>query len=810
MKHRNCTFILLTILSAPVCAQTVSATSDSLTKIADSTKVITLGEVIPVVVPDTTARPPAPAPEQPTYATDDEGIPLDLPMQQRSDHTKKTKKPGAEATTQARLLKKANELYAKRAYAEAIPYYEKSRDGDSSNVMVLTNLAECYRLTNNQVGKLHSYGALVRSGSAQSIHQLYYAQALVEMGEAEKAQPFFEKYTADERGKNLAASVLKKKEYTRNFDAYSIYPASFNSPQNDLCAVKFNDAVVFASSRQKNNWIKREQGWTNGAYMQLYVAGRGANGEEVAPQPFMSDLHSKFNDGPVSFTKDYNTVFFTRNNSRKEELAKDGSYKLKIMEANLDQNGFNMVKQMSFANKDFNFAHPSVSPDGYTLYFASDMEGGRGGMDIYVSTRDSAGKWSAPFNMGDKINTAGNELFPFIAANGALYFSSDGHDGLGGLDIYEVQMKGGVPTKIYNMGEPVNSNRDDFGIFLFDDNKGGYISSNRKAGGMDDDIYNLQILREVKRGREALLVVKEKETGNPVDSVKVAIGSDTLYTDSLGMVRQLVEEGQMYHVTYLRKDYFNGTDSLSSAMSDGDNLTKELVIEKDPKLFLRGIVSDAKTGEPLEGATVKLNDLATNTNVDEYTTTSSGDYFKFMFGSRIGDKIAYLVRVSKPGYLDRTMVFTHLIEKPGEVNMNETLNLSLGKVAVGMDLAKMIDIKPIYFDYGKFAIRQDAADELDKIVAVMNEYPNMSIELGSHTDCRSSASYNLKLSGARAKASVDYIVNRGITKSRINGKGYGESKLLNNCACEGKKESPCPEEEHAKNRRTEFIITQLK
>src|SRR5437870_4243022 len=131
MTHRNCTFILLTILSAPVCAQTVSASSDSLSKTADSTKVITLGEVTPVIQADSISRASATTPEQPAYATDDEGIPLDLPMQQHSDHTKKTKKPGAEATTQARLLRMANELYAKRAYAEAIPYYEKSRDGDS-------------------------------------------------------------------------------------------------------------------------------------------------------------------------------------------------------------------------------------------------------------------------------------------------------------------------------------------------------------------------------------------------------------------------------------------------------------------------------------------------------------------------------------------------------------------------------------------------------------------------------------------------------------------------------------------------------
>jgi outer membrane protein OmpA-like peptidoglycan-associated protein len=155
-------------------------------------------------------------------------------------------------------------------------------------------------------------------------------------------------------------------------------------------------------------------------------------------------------------------------------------------------------------------------------------------------------------------------------------------------------------------------------------------------------------------------------------------------------------------------------------------------------------------------------------------------------------------------------VFTKDITSPGVLDMNQSMSFSLGKIEVGMDLAKMIDLKPIYFDLGKSTIRPDAATELDKIVQVMNEYPGMYIELGSHTDCRSSAKSNLKLSDQRAKASAAYIVKKGIKKERIVGKGYGETKLLNACACEDKVISTCTEEEHSINRRTEFIVTKLK
>ncbi len=714
------------------------------------------------------------------------------------------------ATSQAKALKKANELYNKKAYAEAIPYYEKARMGDNTNKLILSNLGDCYRLTNNTTGKMHAYGELVRSGKAEPIHELYYGQALHEMGEDEKAKPFLEKYTADNRGQNLIAAMTKTAAFTKNADAYTVNSWMYNTPQNDLCAVKFHDNIVFTSSRTKTPWIKREQGWTDGGYMHLYASEKEAAAKGVEPQLFMGDLNSKHNDGPASFTKDYNTVYFTRNSVKKDELAADGSYKLKILEATLDQNGFSMVKVMPFNNKDYNVAHPSISSDGYTLYFASDMPGGKGGMDIYMSKKDSAGVFGAPVNLGDKVNSAGNEVFPFITYNNVLYFSSDGHDGMGGLDIFEALFSGSEVKKIYNMGEPVNSKSDDFGYYLIEDNKTGFLTSNRKNGGMDDDIYELAVLREVRRGKDATIRVREKSTGDSVANAKLVINGDTVLTNEKGEYLLSVEEELDYKIEALKDDYFKAEETLSGKTASEDAFVKEITLEKDPKLFLRGLITDAKTNELLEGATIKLTDIATNQEVDVYTTTSSGDYFKFLFGNRIGDKLTYLIRIEKPGYLQRTVVFTHEISKPGEINLNEILNLSLGKVEVGMDLAKMIDMKPIYFDLGKATIRPDAATELDKVVQVMNEYPNMFIELGSHTDCRSSAASNLKLSGNRAKSAAQYIIKKGINKMRITYKGYGESKLLNNCACEGNMQSTCPEEEHDKNRRVEFLITRLK
>ena len=710
---------------------------------------------------------------------------------------------------QTAALKKANKFFTTKAYSQAIPYYEKELKKDSSNKIILSNLGDCYRLTNNTNGQLLCYGGLIKSGKAESIHNLYYGQALTESGQKETAKSYFEKYNADSRGKNLASSVAKFKIYTKNADAYRVELASFNSPQNDFTAVKFQDAIVFASSRNKPQWINKKHGWTSDSYLKLYTTQNSGGGVHLKPKIFMGDLSSKYNDGPICFSKDYNTVYFTRNNSNKKFISSERTYKLKIFEAGLNQNGFDRARELPFNSNNFNCAHPSLSNDGTLLFFASDMEGGFGGMDIYY-TKKEGDVWGTPVNLGATVNTAGTEVFPFIAANGLLYFSSNGHDGIGGLDVYEAKFRDDKAGIAYNMGEPVNSINDDFGVFLAEDNKTGYLSSNRKNGGMDDDIYNFQILSEVKRGKEILIITKDKDNGDIIANTKIAINNDTIITNEKGEITTTIEEDVNYKLVVDKVDYFKVEDSVSTKTSIEDAFTKELKLEKDPNLSLLAFITDAKTNLALDGVKITINELPSKLEFDKYTTEATGEYRKPIKGKKIGDKLRYFISLEKDGYLTKTTTFVYEIKAPGEIKVNESINLSLGKVEVGMDLSKMIDMKPIYFDLGKSNIRWAASVELDKVVKVMTEYPNMYIQLGSHTDCRGAAAANAKLSSARAKSSADYIVKKGINKARIVGKGYGETKLLTGCICEGNVKPTCSEDEHTKNRRTEFVITKLK
>lgn len=549
---------------------------------------------------------------------------------------------------QTAALKKANKFFTTKAYSQAIPYYEKELKKDSSNKIILSNLGDCYRLTNNTNGQLLCYGGLIKSGKAESIHNLYYGQALTESGQKETAKSYFEKYNADSRGKNLASSVAKFKIYTKNADAYRVELASFNSPQNDFTAVKFQDAIVFASSRNKPQWINKKHGWTSDSYLKLYTTQNSGGGVHLKPKIFMGDLSSKYNDGPICFSKDYNTVYFTRNNSNKKFISSERTYKLKIFEAGLNQNGFDRARELPFNSNNFNCAHPSLSNDGTLLFFASDMEGGFGGMDIYY-TKKEGDVWGTPVNLGATVNTAGTEVFPFIAANGLLYFSSNGHDGIGGLDVYEAKFRDDKAGIAYNMGEPVNSINDDFGVFLAEDNKTGYLSSNRKNGGMDDDIYNFQILSEVKRGKEILIITKDKDNGDIIANTKIAINNDTIITNEKGEITTTIEEDVNYKLVVDKVDYFKVEDSVSTKTSIEDAFTKELKLEKDPKVSLLAFITDAKTNKALDGVKITINELPSKLEFDKYTTEATGEYRKPIKGKKIGDKLRYFISLEKMG-----------------------------------------------------------------------------------------------------------------------------------------------------------------
>lgn len=708
-------------------------------------------------------------------------------------------------------LKSANKLFYSKLYQEAIVKYESILKKDASNADALSNLGDCYRLTNDNKGQLKCYGKLIETGKAEEKHKLYYGQALMESGNYEEAKKIFETYQADNRGEVFLKSIAAIEKFSKNADAYKVDAASFNSKYDDFSAISFfDDKVLFASTITSPTWITTRHGWTGRNYSHIYMVQKNAKGKYSKPVVFLTDIASKFNDGPLCISRDSQTVFITRNSFNKKERSEDGGQKLHIYQSAIVKGFVKPPLELKFNNKEYNCAHPAISADGKTLYFSSDMGGGKGGMDIWYCKLDESGAWGTPVNMGDKINTEGNEIFPSITDKNILYFASNSHEGIGGLDIYESKIKDDKAGKAYNMGKPVNSEHDDFAYNLSNDTT-GFISSNRKSGGMNDDIYTVNVLRKVLRGKTVNFILKDKETQEPLAGTYIKLNTDSFATNEKGEFKYDLEDGKNYTVEIRNPKFADLKDSISTASSaEEDEFTKTIELEKHEKFILFASVFDAKSGKGIDDVKIKLKDLKDN-EFELIKTDKNGEYRKPLKNKKLGDTLSYSVSIEKEGYLTKTLDFKTEIKKEGEILMNEMLEMTIGKVEVGNDLAKMIDLKPVYFGSGKAVINKQSAIELDKIVKVMLEHPNIVVELGAHTDCRGSAATNLKLSTIRGKAAAFYIVSKGIDIKRITGKGFGESHLINNCGCEKtKKTPPCSAAEIAKNRRTEFIIVDVK
>ncbi|MCC6372308.1 MAG: PD40 domain-containing protein [Bacteroidia bacterium] len=707
-------------------------------------------------------------------------------------------------------VKKADRLYKNYSYAKVIEKLEEKKD---INTVAKRELAESYKMTGQYAKAEESYARLVEAPDKTAADVFAYAQVLKMNGKYQEATAQMDAYGSMQANDSRVKLLNGNKNYTQELlvdkGQFAVKNLEENSPEEDFGAVYFKDKVVFTSSKHVLSLAKRKWNGNNLNFLDLYISKPDSASSELRHIERLSSVNKKYHEGPASYSKDGNVAFFTVDNY--ESTSSDGTRKLQLFESKFVNGKWSKLQAFPLNNKEYSTGHAALTADGNTLYFASDMPGGKGGVDLYKIVRGADGAWGTAENMGDKINTEGNEMFPFIHENGLLFFASDGHPGLGGLDVFVTKINNDGIGKVMNLGVPINGTKDDFAMVLNQAQNKGYFSSNREGGKGNDDIYSFDLLKPLVFGKIIKGVAKDKE-GNILAGTNVNLHDangnvlKNVVTGENGNYSFEVEDKQDFKLAGAKENYFDG---LNTANTRGVEpvVIADLVLEKDPSFSLLALITDNESHQPLEGVTMKITDETGK--VVDYVTPASGDYRTPLINKKLGDGIKYKLELSKPGYLNKTVDFTKTLDKPGEVKVHEALDLTMGKLQVGGDLSKLIEINPIYFDLNKFNIRPDAAKELDKIVKVMTEYPNMFIELGSHTDCRAPIAYNASLSDKRAKASAAYIKLKISRPERIYGKGYGESKLKNGCACEGTIKSTCTEEEHQQNRRTEFIIVKL-
>lgn len=777
----------------------------------------------------------------------------------------------------------AQKSYLAFDYVQSINYFEQIEE---KTYDINKKLSDSYfKIGDFENAEKYAKDA-AESKEASAEDYFFYASVLEINQKYDEAKKWYEKFGKlkpdDSRYILFAEKQDIYQKLMKDNSQFSIVELSFNTEYQDFAPSFYKDKIVFSSTNSNSYLINRTWNWNKQPFLNLFSANYTDTLEIEDIKAFKKNINKNLHEGTSSFNAEGTFMAFTRNNYKQK--SSDNTIKLQLFTAELVNNQWKNLKEFTYNNKEYSVGQPALSPDGKTMYFASDMPGGYGGVDIYVShLTDST--WTKPVNLGNKINTEGNEMFPFYHDAGFLFFASDGQPGLGGLDIfYAVLDENNQPLKLKNLAVPVNSSYDDFSFILSEDQTFGYFASNRPQGKGDDDIYAFRLLKPLKitvngntsdetaqnlpytkvylynsdnqivdsdftdengdydfvivesdkykvtanktgysedsktfdaTGTEdnfnANLVLQRKETilegiatntkGDELKNVMVYLFNDkneiidSLKTDNTGYYNFIIKDRMIYTLAGAKKGYSKPVNTVD-ATKEVKTLKSDLVLDFQQELKTIFLFADADTEELIP------NTIFTSSS-DTLNADETGRYIFDLDNKSPGDKIQYSGIAKKEGYIPVSYTFEQTLND--EVFEYEN-KIYLTKYKVGDDLGKLIGVNPIYFDLGKYEIRPDAAEELDKIVKFMNENPAIEIELGSHTDSRGSSESNMTLSDNRAKSSADYIKTRITNPERIYGKGYGETQILNGCV-DGVK---CTEEQHQENRRTEFKIVKVK
>lgn len=620
---------------------------------------------------------------------------------------------------QVRTLNKADKKFDSEAYVSAIQIYERLANKGMGSEQIYEKLGDANYFNANYVQAEQWYTKRYELKGTFPKEFLYrYAQSLKSAGKNDQAKQIMSQYAKENPTQLRTKSQIQAKaqeSIKKGSDVFTITNLNTNSKYSDYSSSIKGDTLLFASARPKaignQIYARTGQPFTN-----LYYAVKQADGNYSKPALYSKNTFSIFHEASPVFTKDGKSMYYTQNELKENNQKKVVNGRYKIYKSAY-QNGKwnNLGVQDIFAKDSARVAHPALSPDGKTLYFASDARGTYGQSDLFKVTINEDGSYTAPENLGTNINTEGRESYPFVTKDNILLFASDGHPGQGGFDIFalDLNQKGASPV---HLKAPLNSAFDDFGLNWDRQTNNGVFTSNRPEGQGDDDLY--------------------------------------VFTNT--------------------KPFF----------------------EFDYNARIIGKVLDKNTNLPLANAVVVLY----NNNGKELARTTTNDTGDFVF-DKVLSNATYTTQASKETYsTNDTRLSLALYER--EVATTIPLDQDQYKLAQGLDLAKALSLRHIYFDLDKSNIRKDARVELEKIVEVLNQFPSLKIEIGSHTDSRQSKSYNQALSQRRAKSTLDYLVQRGINKNRLTAKGYGETQLINQCA-DGVK---CSEAEHQLNRRSTFVI----
>ncbi|MCM1520390.1 MAG: OmpA family protein [Lachnoclostridium sp.] len=574
-------------------------------------------------------------------------------------------------------MKTADEQMARGEYFDASKTYRKiynklkAKEQRTERGVVAFKMAECYRALGQDARAAAAYQNAIRYEYPDTTAYLHLAQSLHGDGKYDRAVKAYQDYLAMRPGDKVAmtglAGAQKASELKKNRTRHVVKNAKlFNSRRSDFSPM-FNDEILyFTTTNEKVTGSNRSE-ITGMKRSDIWMSRKNERGEWQRPEPVEGELNTEMDEGIMSFSPDGSTMYLTR--ARREPNKSTG---VEIATSQRSDAKWSAPVKLDITNDTVtSFGHPAVSPSGTYLYFTSDMPG-EGGKDLWrINLKERAGSLE---NLGPAINTPGDEMFPYMLTDSIMYFASDGHPGLGGLDIFKATLTPSGGWLVENMGVPINSEGDDFGItFESPVREAGYFSSNRGDGRGYDHLYSFEL--------------------------------------------------------------------------------------PDLNILISGWVLD-KDEEPVPGAVIRIvGDDGSN----QRAIAKNDGSFSFP----LSRGVRYVMLAGAKGYLNAKQQFTSdAAEEDAEYNIDFIL----------ASVTKPNILENIFYDYDKATLRPESKTALDELVTLLNDNPNITVEMASHTDRHGSEEYNLDLSARRAKSVIDYLIEAGIAPDRLQFQGYGKSR----------------------------------
>lgn len=552
----------------------------------------------------------------------------------------------AKLNAQDRMLSSAIKYYEEGSYQRAIPLYQKVLKREF-NFEAMRCLAESYRQVRDFENASKWYGYVVNTEYASADDFLHYGQVLMRERRYEQARDQFLRFSAlnpqDERGPRYLEAARQYQQGIQRDLNYTVSKLPFNSAASDFCAVPYRDGLLFTSGRLKDRVVKRSTDRDGTSFLDLYFVAPKDSGSWGKPKLIKGGFNTKFHEAAAVYDETDQVFFFTRNNfiGGKMKSSRDGLVKLKIYYAGLEEGGdWANLRDLPFNSDEYSVGHPSLAAGGDVLYFTSDMPNGYGGTDIWKCTLADTG-WSAPVNLGPLVNTVGNELFPSIQADGNLFFSSDGHGGEGGLDLFMARATPQGWGDVRRLPAPINSAGDDFGYSLNPDGISGYFSSDRDGGKGMDDVYAFSIHNPTLAGQ-----VKASESGMVLSGATVEVTEsesgkvERIMTEGEGRFGTVLQPDKEYLVKISRDGYLDQQFKVNTLKQNRNLRQAKTILLAQPRLVLDGIARDQKTGYALRGVEIAV------TPGDRSTWSTMGGVFHL----DLEPGGEYTLEARRPGY----------------------------------------------------------------------------------------------------------------------------------------------------------------